>query len=275
MSYLQTHFPTDDPETVSIFDELSFWSSHFGKILLDHVPLRKGMRILDVGCGTGFPLFELANRLDTASKLTGIDPWEAAVERAIWKKNQYRFSNVGIICGDAAKMPFDDKEFDLIASNLGVNNFENPQAVIRECYRVLKRPGRICLTTNTEGHFMEFYSVFETTLKELGLEALVPKLKAQEQHRGTDETIRELLEDARFSVLKIIRDKFYIRYVDGSALFNHFLTVVGFLPGWRSIVPPDREAEVFSRLEKKLNEQAEWDGELKMTVPVLYVEAVK
>lgn len=275
MSYLQTHFPTDDPETVSIFDELSFWSSHFGKILLDHVPLRKGMRILDVGCGTGFPLFELANRLDTASKLTGIDTWKAAVERANWKKNQYRFSNVGIVCGDAAKMPFDDKEFDLIVSNLGVNNFENPQAVIREAYRVLKRPGRICLTTNTEGHFMECYSVFETTLKELGLEAIVPKLKAQEQHRGTDETIRELLEDARFSVLKIIRDKFYMRYVDGSALFNHFLTVVGFLPGWRSVVPPEREAEIFSRLEKKLNEQAEWDGELKMTVPVLYVEAVK
>ena len=275
MSYLEKHFITDNPDTISVFDELSFWSSIFGKLLLDHVPLRKGMRILDLGCGTGFPLFELAHRLDPISKLTGIDTWETAVERANWKKSQYRLPNVEIIRCDAAKMPFHDKEFDLIVSNLGLNNFDNPQAVIRECYRVVKRPGRICLTTNLEGHFMEFYAVFEATLKELGMEHYLPKLKAQEQQRGTDETIRELLEDARFSVLKIIRDKFYMRYIDGTALLRHFLTIVGFLPGWRSVLPLEREAEVFALLEKKLNEQADWDGELKMTVPVLYVEAVK
>ena len=275
MSYLEKHFITDNPDTISVFDELSFWSSIFGKLLLDHVPLRKGMRILDLGCGTGFPLFELAHRLDPISKLTGIDTWETAVERANWKKSQYRLPNVEIIRCDAAKMPFHDKEFDLIVSNLGLNNFDNPQAVIRECYRVVKRPGRICLTTNLEGHFMEFYAVFEATLKELGMEHYLPKLKAQEQQRGTDETIRELLEDARFSVLKIIRDKFYMRYIDGTALLRHFLTIVGFLPGWRSVLPLEREAEVFALLEKKLNEQADWDGELKMSVPVLYVEAVK
>ena len=275
MSYLEKHFITDNPDTISVFDELSFWSSIFGKLLLDHVPLRKGMRILDLGCGTGFPLFELAHRLDPISKLTGIDTWETAVERANWKKSQYRLPNVEIIRCDAVKIPFHDKEFDLIVSNLGLNNFDNPQAVIRECYRVVKRPGRICLTTNLEGHFMEFYAVFEATLKELGMEHYLPKLKAQEQQRGTDETIRELLEDARFSVLKIIRDKFYMRYIDGTALLRHFLTIVGFLPGWRSVLPLEREAEVFALLEKKLNEQADWDGELKMTVPVLYVEAVK
>jgi ubiquinone/menaquinone biosynthesis C-methylase UbiE len=275
MSYLEKHFSTEDPGTVSIFDELSLWSAHFGRFMLDHVPLRKAMRILDVGCGTGFPLFELAHRLDSLSRLTGIDPWKAAVERANWKKNLYGLPNVNILCADAAKIPYNDKEFDLVVSNLGINNFDNPQAVIRECYRVLKRPGRICLTTNLEGHFMEFYSTFEATLKELGMEEALSKLKYQELHRGSDETVRELLEDARFSVLKIIRDKFYMRYLNGTALLNHFLTVVGFLPAWRSVVPTDREHEVFSLLEKKLNEQAEWDGELKMTVPVLYVEAVR
>ena len=275
MSYLEKHFSTDSLHSVSIFDELSLWSSYFGKILLDNVPLRKGMRILDVGCGAGFPLFEIAHRLNSVSKLTGIDTWEAAVQRANWKREQYGLRNVEIICGDAASLPFDEKEFDLIVSNLGINNFENPKKVMEECYRVLKRPGRICLTTNTEGHFREFYSVFEMVLKELGKNDLLPVLKIQEQHRGADETVRELLEDSRFSVVKIIRDRFHMRYLDGTAMLNNFLTVVGFLPGWRSVVPPEAEGEVFELIEKKLNEQAEWDGELKMTVPVLYVEAVK
>lgn len=275
MSYLEKNFPPDQPETVLLFEELSLWSSYFGKILLENVPLRKGMRVLDLGCGSGFPLIELAQRLDTASKLTGLDPWAAAVQRANWKKAQLHLPNVEIICGDGAKIPFLDKEFDLITCNLGINNFENPPAVLRECYRVLKRPGRICLTTNLEGHFREFYSAFEAVLKELGMEETLPLLKAQEQHRGTDESVRDLLEAARFSVLKIIRDKFHWRYVSGTALLHHLLTVVGFLPAWRAVLPPGTEVKVFAHLEKKLNEQADWDGELKMTVPVLYVEAAK
>jgi arsenite methyltransferase len=275
MSYLEKHFSNDNPESYSLLDELSFWSSHFGKILLDNIPLRKGMRILDVGCGAGFPLFEIAQRLNSISKLSGIDTSQAAVKRANWKKEQYGFHNVEVICGDAVSLPFAEKEFDLIVSNLGINNFENPKKVIEECYRTLKRPGRLCLTTNTEGHFREFYSVYETVLKELGKDDLLPVLKAQEQHRGTDESIRELLEDSRFSVVKIIRDRFHMRYLDGTAMLNSFLTVIGFLPGWRSVTPLEAEKEVFEMLEKKLNEQAEWDGELKMTVPILYVEAVK
>ncbi len=275
MSYLQRQFPLDDPATSSLFDEVSVWCSRFGHLLLDHVPLEKGMSVLDVGCGTGFPLFELAHRLDPGSKITGIDTWKTALERAQWKKEKFGLNNVELVLADAAKMPFKDKEFSLITINLGINNFENPAKVISECYRVLQRSGKICLTTNLEGHFMEFYTVFENLLREMGREDLLPKLKEQEQHRGNLESVRELLEDARFSVLKMLKDRFVMRFVNGTALFNHFLTVIGFLPGWRSILSPDEEAAVFSQLEKKLNEQADWDGELKLTVPMLYVEAVK
>jgi len=276
MTFLDKNFPLENPDTVLLFEELSLWSAYFGKLLLDHVPLRKGMSVLDVGCGAGFPLFELAQRLDTTAQLTGIDTWEAAIARANWKKEQLLLlPSIEVLLGDAAKMPFPDKSFDLITCNLGINNFDDPAAAVRECHRVLKRDGRLCLTTNLEGHFMEFYSVFEATLRELGLDELLPKLKDQAQHRGTDETVRDLLEDARFSVLKIVRDKFQLRYVNGTALFHHLLTIIGFLPGWRNVVPAEAEAQVFAHLEKKLNEQADWDGELKMTVPMLYVEAVR
>ncbi|MBK8567755.1 MAG: class I SAM-dependent methyltransferase [Saprospiraceae bacterium] len=276
MTFLDKNFPIESPDTVLLFEELSLWSSYFGKILLDHVPLRKDMAVLDVGCGAGFPLYELANRLDATCQLTGLDPWEAGVERAKWKLAHHQLlPKVEVLLGDAAKLPFPDKQFDLITCNLGINNFDDPAAVVKECYRTMKRDGRLCLTTNVEGHFREFYSVYETVLKELGMEELLPTLKASEQRRGTDETVRDLLEDARFNVVKIIRDKFTLRYLNGSAFFHHFLTVIGFLPGFRSIVPKREEERVFSLLEKRLNEQADWDGELKMTVPMLYVEAVR
>ncbi len=275
MNYLEKYYPLENPDTPSLWDQLSFWSSPFGKLLLDNVPMRIGMDVLDIGCGAGFPLLELAQCLGQKSKLTGLDIWKEGIERARWKMEKMGISNVELILADGKKMPFDDNRFDLIVSNLGVNNFDAPSIVLAECHRVLKRMGRICITTNLEGHYMEFYKIFANTLKEADLQGLLPALKANEQHRGTDETVRELFENASFSIVKMLRSRFQMRFVDGTALLNHLLVVVGFLPAWRSILPKEKEKEFFELLEKNLNEQAKWEGELKMTVPMLYVEAVK
>jgi arsenite methyltransferase len=47
-------------DVVAAYDELPLWSATFGLLLFRHVPMQLGMKVLDVGCGTGFPLLELA-----------------------------------------------------------------------------------------------------------------------------------------------------------------------------------------------------------------------
>ena len=131
------------------------------------------------------------------------------------------------------------------------------------------------MTTNTVGHYREFYDVYETILKELKKKHLLPILKKQENHRGNLESIRENLENANFSITKIIKDRFQWRYLNGSALLNHSLTVFGFLDGWRHILEGEDEKLIFEKIEEKLNAIAEREGELKMSVPMLYLEAVK
>ncbi len=42
------------PEFGDFYDELPLWSAPLGLLLLEHVPLRPGITILDVGAGTGF-----------------------------------------------------------------------------------------------------------------------------------------------------------------------------------------------------------------------------
>ena len=275
MKYLHNKFDPTSLSQASLFDELSLWSSHFGQVMLENMPMRKGMCVLDVGFGLGFPLLEIAQRMGEKSQIYGIDTWETAVQIARSKAKRLGLSNVRLHLGDAGEMPFDDKTFELIVSNVGINNFENAPKVLGECFRVLKKPGRICLTSNLQGHFIEFYRAYRLTIKELGLHHLLPELEAQERHRSTIESIRELLEDAGFSVLKVLRSKFIYRFVDGTAMLNHLLVRAGFLPGWRSFLPPEKENEIFSLLEKKLNKEAEWNGELRMDVPTVYVEALK
>ena len=47
-----------------------------------------------------------------------------------------------------------------------------------------------------------------------------------------------------------------MRYVDTSALLNHSLTRIGFLSGWRSVVEPEDEVEIFAEVARRLDERA-------------------
>jgi ubiquinone/menaquinone biosynthesis C-methylase UbiE len=259
----------------SVFDELPFWSSRFGALLFDHLQLRPHLHILDLGCGAGFPLFELAHAHGDSCRLTGMDIWKAALHRARAKLRVYDLPNVGIVAADGARMPFRDGEFDLIVSNLGINNFSEPPAVFSECFRVAKPGARIALTTNLKGHMREFYEVFKETLRDLRNPEYLERLNANEGHRGTKESVRGLLEGSGFVVTRVIEESFHLRYLDGSALLNHSLTKFGFLDGWRAVVGPGDEREIFQKVEKRLNEIAARNSELVMTIPALYVEGEK
>jgi arsenite methyltransferase len=273
--FLEHRTDFSDPRTAAIYDELSIWSSRFGHLLFQHLAIRDHLKILDVGCGTGFSLMELAQVYGPSCQLVGVDIWPQAIKRAKSKLALHELSNVEIVEADAAHLPFPSSEFDLLVSNLGLNNFEDPGAVLQECFRVSKDGGRIALTTNIKGHMQEFYAIFRETLRERDKSEELERLQLNEDHRGTRESVCGLLEVAGFRVGKVVEENFVLRYLDGTALFNHSLTKFGFLDGWRAVVNPPDEKEIFALLETKLNSVANKVGELRMTIPMLYVEGEK
>jgi ubiquinone/menaquinone biosynthesis C-methylase UbiE len=272
--YLNHKNDFDSPDIASLVDELSFWSSRFGSMLFDQIEIRKSVNILDVGCATGFPLFELAHVFGDSSHVTGIDIWQHALDRARFKLKTYGLQNVTVIEADGAHQPFPDSEFDLITSNLGINNWADPLGVLNECFRVAKPDATILLTTNVVGHYKEFYEVFRNTLVEMNKSECVARLSAQEEHRGTRESHCAVLEKAGWVVVKIVENSFEMRFADGNALFNHSLTKLGFLDGWKSVVERMEQTKVFTRVEQKLDQIAQHDGELRMTVPMLCIEGI-
>jgi ubiquinone/menaquinone biosynthesis C-methylase UbiE len=273
--YLKQRVDFADPRTALRFEELAFWMLRFGHLLLQHVPIRRDQRILDIGCGTGFPLFELANLHGPSCRAVGVDIWTAALDRARARLKLHNLPNVEIVEADAAQMPFADAEFDLLVSNLGLNNFEHQEQVLRECFRVAKPGATLALTSNPIGHMREFYQMYREVLEQLGKRDAVDRLHANEAHRGTKESIAHLLETAGFKISRIVEDSCALRYADSSALFHHPLTRLGFLDGWREIAGAADEDEIFTALETRLNSFAAERGELKLTVPMLYVQAGK
>jgi SAM-dependent methyltransferase len=241
--------------------------------LFDHLEVHRGIRGLDVGCGTGFPLFELAHVHGTSSHFIGVDIWPDALKRARVKLELHGLTNVDIIEADVASMPFPNAHFDLVVSNIGINNFRDPRAALRECRRVAKSDARFIVTTNVQGHFGALYALLNAILSEFGLEPAHDALRREEAHRHSKHAITNLLVDSRFTVSRCFEQSFRIRFVDGTTMLRHSL-VKWFLDGWRQAVGADNEHEVFNALEVQLNAAAERDGCVEMTVPMLYLEGI-
>jgi len=122
-----------NPAVASALDELSLWSARFGVVLLDHIPLTPGLTILDLGCGTGFPLLELAQMCGPSRHLIGVDVWREGLDRAARKREAYDLTNVTLVAFDGTTLPFAADYVDLIVSNLALNNIEHPEALLTEC----------------------------------------------------------------------------------------------------------------------------------------------
>ncbi len=268
-------YQADLSTLASVFDDLPFWSSRFGMLLFQHLRLSRGIDILDLGCATGFPLFELTNVHGESCRVFGIDPWGDALIHAAHKREGYSIHNVALIQGDGLQLPFLNSHFDLIVSNLGINNFADPLAVLSECYRVMRPQARLVLTTNLKGHMRQFYELYRELLIEFGNFDYLDKLDTHEEHRGTTFSVTGLLQSSGFQITRTIEEQFTLRYLDAQAFFNHWLTRLGFLDGWRTIITPEDELTLFTRLEERLNAIAAEQGELTMTIPMLYVEAIK
>ncbi len=265
----------DSPEFVQTFDELPLWSAPFGLLLLKHITLKPGITAVDIGSGSGFPLMELAGRLGKTAKLYGVDPWANANTRARLKIKNYGYTNIEILECPADKIPLPDSSADLVVSNLGINNFDQPAVIFKECNRILKSDGKLALTTNINGHWKEFYDLFEQTLLQLGKNDLIKKLISHQEHRGNIQSLTNLFSENGFKTTRLFEETIEMRFADGSAFLNHHFVKPGWLGSWKELIPEDERMQIFSTLETNLNKTAAQKGELKLTVPMVFVEGVK
>ncbi|MDP4116913.1 MAG: class I SAM-dependent methyltransferase [Bacteroidota bacterium] len=275
-NYLNETFDISKEDLTSSWDEVCLWSSYFGAILLDTVKFLPNANILDIGCGTGFPLLEIAQRFGKSSHITGIDPWAEAVNRLHYKAKAMNVNNYDILVQKAEELPFKNGNFDIIVSNVGINNVEDPSKVISECSRVCKQNGQLVMTTNLPETMIEFYNVFRNVLNASGLTKEISLLdKHISAKRMTLDENVALIQSGGFIINNIKAGSFKLRFLNGTAFLNHHFIKLAFLPSWKIIVPADLLETVFSTIENNLNELALKDGELALTVPYACFDCIK
>jgi len=276
VNYISEDFDLNNPELVSIIDDLPLWSAPFGLKILDMINLRKEMKVLDIGCGAGFPALEIAQRLDKDSKVYGIDNWKIAVERANQKIKFCNIRNAEIINASAENLPFENESFEVIVSNNGLNNVDDLNKVLSECYRVLKVNGQLLFSMNLEATMNEFYDVYKIVLINHKMNREVENIRKHiYEKRKPVEYMKNILAKYKFTISGIKYDEFSFRFADGTAMFSHFLIRLGFLKSWKQIIAPEKQPDIFNDIELELNKIASEKGELKLTVPFAVLDCLK
>jgi len=108
--------------------------------MIEHYGLRSGDKVLDIGCGKGFQLYELTQLLP-GLEVSGIDLSEYAIKNG---KEELRDH---LQVGNATQLPFPDKYFDYVFS---INTLHNLyiyelDAALREMERVSKKNKYLCV----------------------------------------------------------------------------------------------------------------------------------
>lgn len=258
---------------VNIYDEVSLWSAPFGKTLLENIPMHSIKTVLDLGFGTGFPLIELAQRFSNKTQIIGVEIWQQAIKRTKEKIGQLEISNIQILEQSAKDLALPENCIDLVCSNLGVNNFEDKEAVYQKIYQVLKPSGSFCFTTNDLGTFQELFKLFDVVFDELNLDKSA--FNNYIAHRSTATKTTAEIEKYGFKKVKYTKDETYLRFADAEAVFDHSLIRIAFLESWEKFIPAESLAPFLSSVKRLVSDIIIAKGEFRMTVPILYFQFSK
>ena len=101
--------------------------------MADHYGLKAGDKILDVGCGKGYLLYEFTQAIQGV-QVAGIDISDYAIDHA--KEEVKPFIQVG----NAVSLPFDDNTFDFVVSVTTLHNLYNYE--LRQALQEIERVGK-------------------------------------------------------------------------------------------------------------------------------------
>ncbi|NSL56206.1 class I SAM-dependent methyltransferase [Uliginosibacterium aquaticum] len=120
---------------------------------LERAGLKAGMRVIDVGTGTGLVAKEAARIVGDGALVTGVDPSPGMMAQAKLP------AGVQLVEGRAEAIPFPDGTADFLSMGYALRHISDLEVAFREFYRVMKPGAKLCLLeiTRPESSWGRFF----------------------------------------------------------------------------------------------------------------------
>ena len=155
--------------------------------------------ILDVGCGPGYLLFELAKFFPN-SQLLGVDLSEDMLHIALEKAIKKGLNSITFKQGPAESIPINDVHSDVVVCLNSLHDFNDTEKTLSEIYRITKKEG-IFILKDKNGAYPKWKVVlgFIPLIYDLGLRRTVKYFKSNELWLDP-EYVKHLMEDLGFKI---------------------------------------------------------------------------
>ena len=141
---------------ISIHDKYSTNKQGFGNWIFSNYKIEPGMKILELGCGTGDMWKNREDLISVCSKIILSDFSSAMVDKA--KENIGEKTNIEYKIIDIQDIPFEDDTFDVVIANMMLYHVPDIDKGLKEVRRVLKSDGFFYSATYGEHGIIEYLS---------------------------------------------------------------------------------------------------------------------
>ncbi len=178
-----------------VCDALDLQLSPLGLAAIEALAPGFGDVILDVGCGAGQTLVQLAERVGPAGQVIGVDI--APLLISVAERRTKHLGQVRLVQADAQTLDLPASTVDAMFSRFGVMAFDDPAAAFTNFKRILRRSGRLA--------FCCWRSLRENELDHLPLSAAGFDASADRSAFSFTEPghIRQILKRAGFNDIAI------------------------------------------------------------------------
>jgi ubiquinone/menaquinone biosynthesis C-methylase UbiE len=192
-----------------LYDPILKWimrEEAFKQRLIGRTNIQPGMKVLDLGCGTG-TLTVMLKRTYPRASITGLDADQQVLEMA---RKKGRGLNILWEAGFASSLPFPDLAFDCVTASLVIHHLvtDDKRRAFKEVHRVLKPNGEL---------FTLDFGPPHSALQRLITEYM---RRFEETADNFDGFIPQFISEAGFTTVKEV---------------EHFNTVFGPLSLWQAV----------------------------------------